>query len=152
MPKRSHSTRYCAAADVIGDLEIAIAACQEKLSKSKAFREMQDLQTQYTDAVEAVRRELGYVKGEVADEESSVTGKRFRVTLSKSANSTTVINKKGLLSWIEKNFSKAELLDFIKFGIAELRSYLPENVFDTFTKTERTGNRKLVVKLFKSLG
>lgn len=152
MAKRSLRTRYSAAADAIGDLEITIAACQKKLSESKAFLELQRLQTQYAVAEETLRKKLGYVKGEIAEEESSVVGKRFRVTLSKSANSTTVINKKGLLKWIEENFSKTQLMDFIEFGTAKLRSYLPKNVFDTFTKTERTGNRKLVVKPFKSLG
>ena len=98
-----------------------------------------------------MRKKLGYVKGEIAEEESSMVGKRFRVTLSKSANSTTVINKKGLLSWIKENSSKAQLMDFIEFGTVKLRNYLPKNVFDTFTKTERTGNRKLVVKPFRSL-
>jgi hypothetical protein len=104
------------------------------------------------DAVTVVRDELGYKKGAVAEEESTITGLQFRATLSKGSNQTTVIAKEKLINWIEENFSKAELMELVKFGITELRSYLPKSVFDQFTKTERTGTRKLVIKAFKPMG
>lgn len=137
--------------DILGELEAAIATTQEKLVKSKPYRDLATLQGLHAEKVMLVRAELGYVKGAVADEEATVTGLQFRAVLSKSANSTTVVAKEKLIKWIEENFSKAELMELVKFGIGDLRSYLPKSVFDQFTKTERTGTRKLVIKAFKPL-
>lgn len=142
---------HSADTDTLGDLEEQMATAQARLVKSKAYVELARLQGLHTDAIDAVRVELGYVKGAVAEEESSITGLRFRAVLSKAANSTTVTDKAGLIKWIETNFSRAELMELVKFGITELRSYLPKTAFETFTKTERTGTRKLVLKAFKPL-
>lgn len=142
---------HCEAADFLGDLEAEIATAQEKLAKSVHYKELARLQGLHTLATSTVREELGYEKGAVAEEETTITGLRFRATLSKSANSTAVIDKPGLIKWIEESFSKAELMELVKFGITELRSYLPKTAFEKFTKTERTGNRKLVLKAYKPL-
>ncbi len=139
------------ATDFLGDLEAKIATMQEKVKKSKYFAELQRLQGVHDEAIDAVREELGYVKGAVANDDKSITGLRFRAVLGKSANSTKVTDKAGLIKWIEESFSKAELLALMKFGIGELKSYLPKNAFDEFTTTERTGPRKLVLKAFKPL-
>ena len=142
---------HSAQTDVLGELEAQMATAQAKLVKSKPYAELSRLQNLHAQTLDRVREELGYEKGAVADEESTITGLRFRAVLSKSANSTTVTDKAGLIAWIEKSFSKAELMDLMKFGITELRSYLPKTAFEIFTKTERTGNRKLVLKAFKPL-
>lgn len=143
---------HSGATDFLGDLEAKIATVTEKLRKSKHAAELVRLQGVYSEAVDRVRTECGYVKGAVALEESTITGLRFRAVLSKAANSTTVVEKEKLIKWIEENFSKAELMELVKFGIGDLRSYLPKSVFEQFTKTERTGNRKLVIKAFKPMG
>ncbi len=143
---------HSGATDFLGDLEAEMATVQGKLCKSKHYAELQRLQGVYSEAVDHVREELGYKKGAVAEEESTITGLRFRAILSKAANNTTVTDKAKLIAWIEKNFSKAELMELVKFGITELRSYLPKTVFEEFTKTERTGTRKLVIKAFKPMG
>lgn len=137
--------------DILGDLEEQIATTQEKVKKSKHFVELKRLQELHEEKIMLVRAELGYVKGAVANDEASITGLRFRANLSKSANSTTVTDKAGLIKWIEDSFSKKELMELVKFGITELRSYLPKTAFETFTKTERTGTRKLVLKAFKPI-
>lgn len=142
---------HCAAVDALGDLEAEIATAQDKLSKSAHYKELSRLTTLHAEAITSVCDELGYVKNAVAEDETTVTGLRFRAVLSKSANSTTVTDKAGLIKWIEKSFSKAELMELMKFGVTELRSYLPKTAFETFTETKRTGNRKLVLKAFKPL-
>ena len=142
-----HST----ATDFLGDLEEQIATAQEKVKKSKHFVELKRLQDLHEEAIAAVREELGYVKGAVANDDKSITGLRFRAILSKSANSTMVSDKAGLVKWIEASFSKAELMELMKFGIGELKSYLPKKAFDEFTTTKRVGTRKLVLKAFKPL-
>lgn len=135
-----------AGADVAGDLEERLVAAQQKLANSKVFKTVQTLQSEYEDAVEAVREKCGYKKGAVADEETSVRGEQFTAILGQSNNATTVTDTAGLAEWIEKNFSKEELLELVKFGIGDLKTYLPGKTFDKFTKTERTGTRKLVIK------
>ncbi len=142
---------HSGATDFLGDLEAKIATMQEKVKKSKYFAELTRLQGVHQEAIDVVREELGYVKGAVANDESTITGLRFRATLSKAANSTMVDDKEGLIKWIEESFSKAELMAMIKFGIGELKSYLPKTAFEKFTKTERIGNRKLVLKAFKPI-
>jgi len=142
---------HSAQTDLLGDLEEQIATAQAKVQKSKHYVELTRLKELHTQTTDAVRTELGYVKGAVANDEASITGLRFRAVLSKSANATFVTDKAGLIKWIEDSFSKKELLELVKFGITELRSYLPKTAFETFTKTERTGNRKLVLKAFKPL-
>jgi hypothetical protein len=137
---------YSLAADALGGLAEEIAKRQEKLAKSKAYTELQILQGRYVENEKAMREGLGYKKGEVANDESTVRGECFVATLGKSSNSTTVIDKKGLVKWIEENFSKEELMELVKFGITDLREYLPKKSFEQFTKTERTGSRKLVLK------
>ena len=134
------------AADVLGCLAEDIALRQKKLTGSKAYKELAMLQARYVDDETALREGLGYKKGEVANEESTVRGDAFVATLGKSSNSTTVTDKEGIVKWIEENFSKEELLALIKFGITELRSYLPKNAFEDFTETKRTGTRKLTLK------
>ncbi len=138
----------CWQADELGQLEEAIAAAQTKLAGSKAFKALQKLQAKHADATDAVRHECGYKKGAVADEETEQRGAYFIATLGQSSNATTVIDKKGLAEWIESNFSKEELLELVKFGITELRNYLPKKAFEKFTKTERTGTRKLALKRY----
>ena len=137
---------FSLAADSLGGLAEEIAKRQEKLAKSKAYGELALLQARYVEDEAALCEGLGYKKGAVADDESTVRGNVFVATLGKSSNSTTVIDKKGLVMWIEKNFSKEELLELVKFGITDLRSYLPKTAFEHYTKTERTGTRKLVLK------
>jgi hypothetical protein len=136
----------CWQADELGQLEEEIAEAQTKLANSKPFKALQVLQAKHGDATDAVRAACGYKKGAVADDDIDKKGEYFRATLGKSSNSTTVIDKKGLVAWIEKNFSKEELMELVKFGITELRSYLPKKAFEKFTKTERTGTRKLSLK------
>lgn len=140
------SANDCWQADELGQLEEEIAAAQTKLANSKAFKELQKLQAKHADATNAVRHECGFKKGEVANEETIKRGQYFVAVLGQSSNSTTVADKKGLVKWIEENFSKDELMELVKFGITELRSYLPKKAFEKFTKTERTGTRKLALK------
>ena len=134
------------AADALGELAEEITKRHGKISKSKAYRELALLQARYVEDEKALREGLGYKKGEVAEDEAEVRGDCFVATLGKASNSTTVIDKTGLVAWIEENFSKEELLALLKFGITDLRSYLPKKAFEEFTKTERTGTRKLVLK------
>ncbi len=137
---------YSLAADNLGRGAEDIAKRQKKLTESKAYKELALLQARYVEDETALREGLGYKKGEVADEESEVRGDTHLAILGKSSNQTTVIDKKGLVKWIEENFSKEDLLALVKFGITELRSYLPKKSFEEFTKTERTGTRKLTLK------
>ncbi len=136
----------CWQADELGQLEEEIAAAQTKMANSKVFKELEKLQSKHADATNAVRVECGFKKGAVADEETTMRGQYFVAVLGQSSNSTTVIDKKGLVAWIEENFSKDELMELVKFGITDLRSYLPKKAFEKFTKTERTGTRKLALK------
>lgn len=137
---------FSLAADSLGGLAEEIAKRQDKLAKSKAYKELAVLQIQYAEHEKALREGLGYKKGAVAEDESTVRGDYFVATLGQSSNSTTVTDKEGLAKWIEANFSKDELLALIKFGIGDLREYLPKKSFEKFTKTERTGGRKLTLK------
>ncbi len=134
------------AADCLGELAEEIGRRQEKLKKSKAYKELGILQGRYVEDELAMRDGLGYKKGAVAEDESTVRGNAFIATLGQSSNNTTVIDKEGLVKWIEENFSKDDLMELVKFGITELRSYLPKKSFEQFTKTERTGPRKLTLK------
>ncbi len=134
------------AADALGGLAEEIGRRQEKLKKSKAYKELGILQGQYVEAEKALREGMGYKKGAVAEDESTVRGNAFIATLGQSSNSTTVTDKKGLIAWIEENFSKEELMELIKFGITDLRSYLPKKAFEEYTETKRTGTRKLTLK------
>ncbi|KKL76485.1 hypothetical protein LCGC14_2044460, partial [marine sediment metagenome] len=135
----------------LGDLEEQIATAQANVQKSKHYVKLTHLKALHAEAVDDLREELGFVKGAVANDESTNTGLRFRAILGKAANATTVIDKAGLIKWIEESFSKDELMALMKFGIGDLRSYLPKNAFEKFTKTERTGTRKLELKAFRPL-
>ncbi len=134
------------AADALGSLAEEITKRHGKISNSKAYKELALLQARYVEDEKALREGLGYKKGEIAEEEAEVRGDAFLAILSKSSNSTTVIDKDGLVKWIEENFSKEDLMALVKFGITELRSYLPKNAFEMFTETKRTGTRKLTLK------
>ncbi len=137
---------FSLAADSLGGLAEEIEKRHKKLTDSKAYKELSLLQARYVEDEKAMRDGLGYKKGAVAEDESTARGDTFVATLGQSANNTTVIDKEGLVKWIEENFSKEELLALVKFGITDLRSYLPKKSFEKFTKTERTGNRKFALK------
>ncbi len=135
-------------ADKVGSLDVKIAEAQEKLSKQAAAKRLVELMKERDQYMGQITGCATALDDSHFDEEIVIEGAEYTVTLKKPSNSTEV-TKEGkieIAKYIATNYSKNELMDLIKLGITDLKKYLPKNVFEKNTVTERKGKRGVKVE------